>query len=138
MGPATGRSAPQSAVPAAKIRSFEVLGIHLGMTPAQVDLALAKHGFSLTSGIDPIAKDDLTHSGLCVNDYVAALKAGKSVPADWSQDMEGGKCAYWQQPAFHGDVLAWPHLLIYYCEDYPDHPGVMRMVEITLGENLQN
>jgi hypothetical protein len=137
-GPAIGRTAAEGAVPAAKIRSFEVLGIHLGMTPTQVGVALAKQGFSLTSGIDPTVKNDLTHSGLCVNDDIAALRAGKPVSASLPQDTgEGGKCVYWQQPAYQGNVLSWPHLLIYYCEDYPAQPGVMRVVEISVGENPQ-
>ena len=63
---AAAQAASPSVALAAKIRSFEVLGIHLGMTPAQVDGALAKHGYSLTtSGPWP---EDLTHSDLCVND----------------------------------------------------------------------
>jgi hypothetical protein len=103
------RAASQGTVPSAKIRSFEALGIHLGMTPAQVDTTLVRHGFSLASGVDPTVKNDLTHSGLCVNDYIAALKAGKPVSAGLPRDTgEGGECVYWQQPAYQGNVLAWP------------------------------
>jgi hypothetical protein len=126
----TAHAASPSVTLAAKIRSFEVLGIHLGMTLAQVDAALVKHGYSLTS-VDAPWPDDLTHSGPCVNDYIAALRAGKSLTES------SGKCVYWQQPAYHGNLVSGRNLLIYYCEDYPTRPGTMRVVEITFNQSLQ-
>ena len=133
---ATAHAAAEDAAIAAKIRAFEVFGIRLGMTPDQVDAALEKHGFSFTSGNDPSEKNDLTHSGLCAGDYIDDLKTGKPVPYDWSEE-DGGKCVYMQQPAYQGNILSWPRLLIYYCEDYPSHPGSMRVVQIHVEENLQ-
>jgi hypothetical protein len=122
-----------NAVLAAKIRSFEILGIHLGMTAAQVDAALAKRGYGLTSA-DATSADDLTHSGLCVNDYIGALRAGKPVSSNIPDSGSGGKCVYWQQPA---SFISGRNLLVYYCEDYPAHPGTMRVVEILFNQSLQ-
>src|SRR5215472_11556526 len=138
LGSMSPSPASENTTIADRIRAFDVFAIHLGMTPGQVDAALAMHGFRLSDGMSPDVKDDLTHSGLCVKNYIADLKAGKPVPDSWSADFVGGKdCIYWQQPAYRGDVLSLPRLLIYYCEDYPEHPGIMRVVEINLVESVK-
>ena len=136
MSPATARAASQSTVPAAKVRSFEVLGIHLGMTPAQADAALAKHGYTLTSA-GSTSPGDLSISSLCVNDYISRLRSGKPASAGYplvGSDLDG-KCVYRQSPAYHGDSFAGTHLVIMYCEDYPAHSGTMRAVQITYSTN---
>ncbi len=135
VSPAVGRTESLGTVPAAKIRSFEVLGIHLGMKPAEVDAALAKNGYSLTT--DPTTPGDLTHSWFCVSDYIGALREGRPASTFSRDPGSGGNCVYWQQPAYHGNVLSGRNLLIYYCEDYPAHPGTMRVVAITFKQPLQ-
>lgn len=134
--PATVLAASHSTVPAAKIRSFEVLGIHLGMTPAQADAALAKHGYTLTTA-GSTSPGDLSISSLCVNDYITSLKSGK--PASAGYPLVGsnsdGKCVYRQNPAYHGNSFAGTYLVITYCEDYPAHPGTMRAAQIAYSTN---
>lgn len=103
ISPALGRATSQSTVPAAKILSFEVLGIHLGMTPAQADAALAKHGYTLSTA-GSTAPGDLSISSLCANDYITRLKSGR--PASPSYPLVGsdsdGKCVYRQNPHYTG------------------------------------
>ena len=130
------QATPTGAALAAKIRSFEVLGVHLGMTPVQVDAALAKHGYSLKSA-DATSPNDLTHSGLCVNEYIGALRTGKPVAANIPFSGLGGNCVYWQQPAYRGNMLSGRNLLIYYSEDYPAHPGTMRVSQMEFSQPLQ-
>jgi hypothetical protein len=122
---APGRAASANAVLAAKLRAFEVLGVHLGMTPEQVGAALAKHGYT----------DDLTYSDLCVNQYIGALRTGTIAP-DKTVRL-GGKCVYSQTSGYRGQAGSGPSLGITYCEDYPAHPSIMRAVQIVFNQPLQ-